>query len=650
MTGRAATRLNPDNPWPGARAYREEDAPYFRGRDREVDDLWRRVRHRRLVVLFGSAGVGKSSLLQAGLVPRLRATGALPVTVHLSLAPRTPKLREQIAVALGGACASAGIEAPSLDAPTLWELFQRKDADFWDQHQRLVEPVLLLDQFESLVREARSCRGAPQELEELWDLIDGRPPVALRRRIETTGAAQVKHYDFCASRYRVVIALSSDALAEWEMLHDRRRGSSPCLMGLGPLDGSTALGVLEESHLFASAAIEQAVRLAAGETSPQRGIPLPELEVDPLALSVLVTELNRTRLNQGRITTRMVEAKRAGVLEEFYDRVLGSASHQARELVEERLVNDEGVALAHSYEQAREHASEEELTTLLDAGLLEISEQAGFRRVELAHGRLGPIARRSREQRLRDRERREREQTLLNLSDEELERFLGAEDRALAKTKRRLLTFAYGSLTGLAIAALIALVAFLNASRAQRTAREKQLRAAHAAAEAAAARRAEQTALAEKRTAHDQQTAAERHLSHIQKVLAIRQAFIAPDREEIDRIARDSVLVPLRFKVGVRKLPARGPQDQFMHQYLIMPEADSIPGGLESVATLLFRLDHRSFKNRVLTAPPRADRKRFLAAYEGWGCVRNTLVLIEYVDQEKLPGLATLDTCKELGW
>ncbi len=63
------------NPWLGLASYTEETRGFFYGRDEEVAELARRVQRKLLTVLFGQSGLGKTSLLRAGLVPRLRAQG-----------------------------------------------------------------------------------------------------------------------------------------------------------------------------------------------------------------------------------------------------------------------------------------------------------------------------------------------------------------------------------------------------------------------------------------------------------------------------------------------------------------------------------------------------------------------------------------------
>ncbi len=66
------------SPYPGLLAFQEEDAAVFFGRDREIAeglDLLNKVRRmgdRGLVMVLGGSGSGKSSLVRAGIVPRLR--------------------------------------------------------------------------------------------------------------------------------------------------------------------------------------------------------------------------------------------------------------------------------------------------------------------------------------------------------------------------------------------------------------------------------------------------------------------------------------------------------------------------------------------------------------------------------------------------
>lgn len=62
-------------PYAGLRAFQEEDATRFFGREREIAALASRVLETPLIAIVGPSGIGKSSLLRAGMLPALKASG-----------------------------------------------------------------------------------------------------------------------------------------------------------------------------------------------------------------------------------------------------------------------------------------------------------------------------------------------------------------------------------------------------------------------------------------------------------------------------------------------------------------------------------------------------------------------------------------------
>ncbi len=62
--------------------YEETDHAAFGGRDREIAEVVNRVTTSRTHVLFGQSGLGKTSLLLAGVFPKLRSRGWLPIYVR----------------------------------------------------------------------------------------------------------------------------------------------------------------------------------------------------------------------------------------------------------------------------------------------------------------------------------------------------------------------------------------------------------------------------------------------------------------------------------------------------------------------------------------------------------------------------------------
>ena len=90
----------PAQPYKGLQAYGEEDAAIFAGRGQESMQLANRVLANRLTILYGESGVGKSSLLGAGLGPRMAAQrGLLAVALPQSGRPVVANLHESLLVA-----------------------------------------------------------------------------------------------------------------------------------------------------------------------------------------------------------------------------------------------------------------------------------------------------------------------------------------------------------------------------------------------------------------------------------------------------------------------------------------------------------------------------------------------------------------------
>ncbi len=96
-------------PFPGMLSFQEEDAAVYFGRDDDIRALLERLRarlvqggQRRLVLILGASGSGKSSLLRAGILPRLKREArswiVLP-TMRPDLRP-LDELSRSIAIAL----------------------------------------------------------------------------------------------------------------------------------------------------------------------------------------------------------------------------------------------------------------------------------------------------------------------------------------------------------------------------------------------------------------------------------------------------------------------------------------------------------------------------------------------------------------------
>ncbi|GAA3882847.1 hypothetical protein GCM10022243_54300 [Saccharothrix violaceirubra] len=132
-------------PYRGLSAYEADDAEWFFGRERLLDELVEKVENRRFVAVFGPSGTGKSSLLRAGLIPKSTAGGTNRVLLVTSGADPIRECAIHLSVPLG---TTAGAVKAELDAdPTNLDLLLR---------QSLVgaaanaEILVVVDQFEEL--------------------------------------------------------------------------------------------------------------------------------------------------------------------------------------------------------------------------------------------------------------------------------------------------------------------------------------------------------------------------------------------------------------------------------------------------------------------------------------------------------------------
>ena len=200
--GPGTVTIDPQNPWLGLFSYSEETLAYFHGRDEETAELARRVQRKLLTVLFGQSGLGKTSLLRAGIVPRLRAEGFCPVYVRIDYAPESPTPSEQIKQAIMKAASAAGAwtrPGSAIEGESLWEFMHHRSDLLRDANGRTLLPLLIFDQFEEIFTLAQADDAGRMRaklfLEDLADLVENRPPAALEARIEHDDNA-AEDFDF----------------------------------------------------------------------------------------------------------------------------------------------------------------------------------------------------------------------------------------------------------------------------------------------------------------------------------------------------------------------------------------------------------------------------------------------------------------------
>lgn len=431
----ADAAIDASHPWLGLASFTEETRAYFHGRDEEVAELGRRVQRKLLTILFGQSGLGKTSILRAGLVPRLRPEGYCPVYVRIDYAADSPPPSEQIKQAILRASREAGQwSQPGVaqEGESLWEFLHHRDDTLRDASGRTLIPLLIFDQFEEIFTLAQGDesgrRRAAQFIEDLADLVENRAPRVVEEKLEREEAG-MERFDFGRADYRILIALREDYLAHLEGLKGRMPSVTQNRMRLARMTGAQALAAVTGPgrDLVTTEVAESIVRFVSGAAD------LARAEVEPSLLSLVCRELNTARLAQGRaeISADLLAGSRDTILSEFYERALGDQPAGVRAFVEDVLLTDSGYRESIAEERVRKGfaaagASPTALDALVDRRLLRIEERLDVRRVELTHDVLCGVVRASRAIRL------EREAL------EKAEHALAAERAREAATRRAL--------------------------------------------------------------------------------------------------------------------------------------------------------------------------------------------------------------------
>lgn len=201
---RSSPALVAERPYPFLDAFTEEDAGRFYGRSAAARNLTELVLTERITLCFGPSGVGKSSLLQAGLLPLLRQNGCLPLYCRPENDPlssiRQAALRQEAAV--------------QTSAASLPELL----AALAQATQRSV--VIVLDQFE-----------------EVFTLLGTETPERLAHEL----AACLQRSDL---PLQIVFSLREDYLARMSALRPHLPAVFAHRFRLRPLSGSEAAAAI----------------------------------------------------------------------------------------------------------------------------------------------------------------------------------------------------------------------------------------------------------------------------------------------------------------------------------------------------------------------------------------------------------------------
>ncbi|HET7544233.1 MAG TPA: hypothetical protein VFK05_30390, partial [Polyangiaceae bacterium] len=481
------SRLDAKNPWPGPASYDEVWSEFFYGRERETEELLRLVRLSPLTTLYGKSGLGKSSLVQAGLFPRLRKEHFLPVHIRLDFSSNAGDPLDQVLRRVVDELVRVHAEHPKpREGETLWEYLHRSPLELWSEENFPLKLVLVFDQFEELFSRAASAELIAHTFNGLADLIENRIPTELAAE---DAAAKRAGLDLLGRSYRVLLSFREDFLPQIKGWEAKVPSLLRNYLRLEAMKRDEATKVVEGPGKQVVKAGVTAAILDLVAHDPDAGdakIGSSDEGFEPVLLSLCCARLNARRGDR-LIDEALVDAEGRGILEAFYREALAdeevSGLPDVARFIEERLIQGDRFRGDYPKDEALKAGliTARQLTALTDRHrLLRVVPRPDTARVELIHDRLVAVVRQVRDTRLRAEEVARGEQEREREHREELERRekeLAEALRQRERRRKRQILWA-GVLAGvLLLIVAIALPLLLEARRAEANARLAAARA-----------------------------------------------------------------------------------------------------------------------------------------------------------------------------
>lgn len=211
--------------YPGVVAFEERQHELFFGRKTETKELIQLLKAERTIVLFAKSGVGKSSLLNAGLIPQMHTEGFYPIKVRFqytgdqsdaSVVRKTPLriVEEVLGQKIGQPNGLVLCEQRELlfdrSQPRLWELFKRLDFPSYVPKSTGREEILQAFRAEQSAFGGGTSQSLPAELSHKMV-----PVLIFDQFEEFFNFSTIERHDFLVQLSELLHEMCPNRILEW---------------------------------------------------------------------------------------------------------------------------------------------------------------------------------------------------------------------------------------------------------------------------------------------------------------------------------------------------------------------------------------------------------------------------------------------------
>lgn len=443
------------NPWLGLQSYREGEILY--GRDEDIRDLTQSVLNDTDTLLYGKSGIGKSSILNAGVIPAMKRNDYTPIVVRLSHKQSHSYLKQvQYAIEDTLVPVPRDLDGTPLELSakeeeerkellskmivekvkcineqeeTFYEYFHRHE--FRDVKKQRIKFLLIFDQFEEIFTLQTEDKIRRDFFSQIADVLNDVFPAYLQQETKTSPKKQQiidptsndSNFDDLFTNINsendndvheyvndndihFIFTIREDFLSDFEYY----TASIPSLKhnryGLRPINEEQAAQIICRPipGLVDSEVTELIIQKVTGRKDFSiDGI--PEISVDSAVLSLYLNRLYEAS-NGHPFTSELVEEKGGEIINNFYIDSINEISEKSIEYLEDMLLNGNGRRDNITVFDAKDEGglTDEEIRILCDERkVLRQFNYAGELRIELVHDILCPIVKEHKEQREQER-------------------------------------------------------------------------------------------------------------------------------------------------------------------------------------------------------------------------------------------------------